>query len=207
MTSHFKLVFCWLVAPCALSACAQIVGIEDPIPIDQKPPENTSSSSSTSGSSSGNASSSSGMMGGNPSSPWIGWRMPNPAETGLPNPSKYVDDAAKEVIYDQVTGLLWQKTVDGGSYTYEGAKTVCKNLTYGGYSDWRLPWRIELVSLVDFTRSNPPIDPIFANTPVDGFWSASGYSSNTGYAWAVSFVDGDTEAVVIETQYRVRCVR
>ncbi len=209
MTSRSKSVFCWLLAPCVFSACAQIVGIEDPIPIDQKPPESTSSSGSGASSSGGSSSSSSssGMTGGNPSSPWIGWRMPNPATAGLPNPSVYSADATNKVVYDNVTGLLWQQIVDNGSYTYDEAKAFCDKLTYGGYTDWRLPWRIELASLVDFTRSYPAIDPTFPNTPNDGFWSASIYSSNPDYAWAVRFDDGDTEAVTTNTPYRARCVR
>lgn len=35
--------------------------------------------------------------------------------------------------------------------TYVEGETYCANLSLGGQSDWRVPTRIELVSLVDYT--------------------------------------------------------
>lgn len=201
MTSAQKKMVPWLLAPFLVGACVQIVGIEEPIPIEGKPDTTSSSSGSGSGSTS------SGSTGGDPSSPWIGWRMPNPASAGLPNPSGYSMDAANAVVYDKVTGLFWQQNVDAGMYTWDEARGYCTNLDYGGYTDWRLPWRIELVSLIDYTRKHPAIDPIFANAPEDEFWSNSGYADVNDYAWTVTFDYGDTQTQTIMTPARVRCVR
>jgi hypothetical protein len=108
----------------------------------------------------------------------------------------------------RATGLMWQQTVDAQSYTWADAKTYCEGLSLVGYDDWRLPTRIELVSLVDFTQSSPTIDPTgFPNTPSEYFWSSSpvaGYSYN---AWYVNFSYGNGHNSGVSNTGRVRCVR
>ena len=42
-------------------------------------------------------------------------------------------------VIDQATGLIWQKKPDGGELNWEDAKSYCRNLQLGGYSDWELP--------------------------------------------------------------------
>lgn len=190
----------WIVAPLVLGACVQIVGIEDPLPVEGETSAN--SSTSTSGSGSGSSGSSGGANG-----PWIGWRMPNPTNSGLPNPSKYQVDMTNDIVWDQVTGLMWQRTIDDNLYTWDGAKAYCEKLVYGNHDDWRLPWRIELVSLVDYTKSNPAIDAVFPNTPSEEFWTASNYVDIPGYAWSVEFYEGDSYPPTGDSAFRVRCVR
>ena len=53
---------------------------------------------------------------------------------------------------------MWQQATAPGTYTWEQAFTYCENFTLGGYSDWRLPNRNELQSIVDYSRYNPSID-------------------------------------------------
>jgi len=201
MNSHRRFGPWWLVAPLALGACVQIVGIEDP-----KPLNDTAGSGASSGSGSGTSSGSSGTS-ANPGGPWIGWRMPNPAAAGLKNPSEYAVDESRDIVWDKVTNLTWQRTVDSNQYTWDEAKAYCDKLVHGGYDDWRLPWRIELVSIVDYTKSDPAIDAVFPNTPSVEFWTASIYVDVSGYAWAVEFYEGDSYPPTTNTQFSVRCVR
>lgn len=62
-----------------------------------------------------------------------------------------------------------------------------------GANDWRLPKLKELESVVDFGRSNPPIDPsYFPNsdllvTTTAHFWSSSPVASNSNRAWSLNF--------------------
>lgn len=104
---------------------------------------------------------------------WASWPMPNPASSGLPNPASYTIDEAAGVVTDDVTGLMWQRSV-ASSYAWEAAVAHCDSLSLGDYDDWRLPSRIELVSLLDHTRSSPVIDvTAFPNTPSAYFWTPS----------------------------------
>lgn len=48
------------------------------------------------------------------------------------------------VFKDQITNLMWAKD-NGTSYNWENAITQCENLSYGGYTDWRLPTQKELM--------------------------------------------------------------
>lgn len=133
--------------------------------------------------------------------------MPNPTTAGLPNPASYSVDTGNDIITDNVTGLMWQRSADVQSFTWVNAKAFCENLSQGGYDDWRLPWRIELVSLIDFTKQFPSIDDAFPGTPSNGFWSATPYVADTNQAWLVYFDIGDTFPDQNTTAYRARCVR
>src|SRR5690606_14271040 len=61
---------------------------------------------------------------------------------------------------------------------------------------WRLPTRIELISLVDDTRV-PSIDPkFFPDTPQDYCWSCSPLPGTTGARYGVYFGIGETASGV-----------
>ena len=77
-----------------------------------------------------------------------------------------------------------------------------------GHSDWRLPRYPELLSIVDYGRVNPAIDPTwFPNTPASDFWSASAYAGNSYYAWYVHFSLGFAGSYVKYDGFQVRLVR
>lgn len=139
---------------------------------------------------------------------WAGWRMPNPPSTGLPNPANYTVDSLNDVVTDHVTGLMWQRTMSANLTTWESAKASCESLVLGTYTDWRAPTRIELISLVDFTRTKPAIDPnAFPNTPVAVFWTSSRVADDSEGAWIVNFDDGSTFRSIVTALHPVRCVR
>ena len=53
---------------------------------------------------------------------------------------------------------MWQQETPIDTYTWQEALTHCNDLTLAGYSDWRLPTRNELQSLVDYSQYYPAID-------------------------------------------------
>jgi subtilisin family serine protease len=60
-----------------------------------------------------------------------------------------------------------------------------------GASDWRLPKRQELQTIVHWGRTNPSIDTTyFPHTVANWFWSSSPYAYHSDYAWSVEFYDG-----------------
>lgn len=136
------------------------------------------------------------------------WPMPNPASTGLSNPQSY--EIADDVVIDRVTQLQWQRVASGTSMTWLAAKDACTSLQVAG-GGFRLPSRIELLSLVDFAASTAAaIDgPAFPDAPADGFWSASLTHVTTSSAWGVNF--GFSTSIVFQDDvhrpHRVRCVR
>lgn len=219
----------YLAVVVVLTSCVQIVGMDDPTLVDRLDEPSSSagaggkgSSSTTSASGSPGVTSSSDSSAGGPStsssssggsggvaSIWADWPMPNPPNGALPNPAVYAADSASGVVKDLVTKLLWQGVVQGGGMAQPEAKAYCEGLDFAGFSDWRLPSRIELVSLVDFTKSAPAIDTTaFPETPATMFWTSSPVISLAkNEFWTVDFNSGATSSADAGTPYQVRCVR
>jgi hypothetical protein len=76
-----------------------------------------------------------------------------------------------------------------------------------GASDWRLPTREELRSLVDYSRYSPAIDTAwFPNTPSAWYWSSSPGAASTDFAWFVYFgygYDGSVNGKAYAAQVRL----
>jgi hypothetical protein len=159
--------------------------------------------------------------------------MPNSqvdVTAGAPNLASYKDNG-DGTITDNVTGLMWQKSVSATTgYTYAQAGTYCQNLALAGYGGWRLPTKIELFSIVDVGRDTPAIDPnAFPGTPTQlpppptgptmpgaWFWTSLAFPySGVGAecppdkscAMAIEFNSGATGAGDVANMYLVRCVR
>jgi hypothetical protein len=163
----------------------------------------------------GGAGGASSSCDGGPIRHWATWPMPSPPSAGLPNPQSYtaVTVGGDDMVQDNVTGLLWQR--DGSTnpldFEWQGAEAYCESLVFGGYCDWRLPSRIELVSLIDYTQMRPTIDTTaFPNTQTLGYWSASGTGMGAGQTyWTIKFGDASTNASLPDSQSAgpTRCVR
>jgi uncharacterized protein DUF1566 len=138
---------------------------------------------------------------------WARWPMPNVRLPGLPNPHSY-DTQTPGVVVDRVTGLIWQRNLPEKFYTFQAAQRQCDSLALAGRRDWRLPSRIELVSLLDTTRIQPSIDmAAFPSTPIDWFWTASLAADSPSAAWYVYFYFGYPKTDDMTNSFSVRCVR
>jgi len=128
---------------------------------------------------------------------WAAWPMPNDAADvahGAPNPTHYTDNG-DGTITDDVTGLMWQKTLPITSpppyWRWADGLLYCRGLRLGGFDNWRLPSAIELLSIVDYGQANPAIDQtVFPNTPALAFWTSTTTASAAGSFWVVLFEDG-----------------
>ncbi len=139
--------------------------------------------------------------------PWATWRMPNTPLPGLPNPQKY-DTQKLEVVVDEVTGLMWQRNVVNEFLTFDEAQRRCERLALGGYDDWRLPSRIELVSILDMAQTQPSINrAAFPQTPTDWFWTSTVSAGSDSEAWYVYFYSGYPKTNDTGNRFSVRCVR
>ena len=79
----------------------------------------------------------------------------------------------------------------------------------GGYSDWRIPNYLELVTTVDLGRANPCIDTTaFPSTPSDYHWTSSTRPAASTYACYVHFGSGIMNTSIKSVFcYYVRLVR
>ena len=106
-------------------------------------------------------------------------------------------------VTDNLTGLVWLK--DAGCFTGTWANALstvsafnansgtysCAGYT-ATYSDWRLPNRKELRSLLDRSRSNPilPSGNPFSNAQSNYYWTSTTYAVKKNYAWEIDFWSG-----------------
>lgn len=113
---------------------------------------------------------------------WARWPMPNTVASGLPHPMSY-DLSVADIVKDNVTGLEWQRAVGAAALSYSEAINYCGGLTLGG-RDWRLPTRIELVSLQAYAGPALGQPGVFeTNGGNETFWSSSLDPNNL--AWGV----------------------
>jgi formylglycine-generating enzyme required for sulfatase activity len=125
----------------------------------------------------------------------------------LINPPSYADNG-NGTVTDNVTGLMWQQEDDDIFRDWSSAVTYCENLPFGGHSDWYLPSRRELISIVDYGTYLPAIDEgFFPNTNSSLYWSSTTYASSTSNAHSVSFGTGSVNFRGKSNYAYVRCVR
>lgn len=124
-------------------------------------------------------------------------------QKGLVWPSLRFMDNGDQTMTDMLTNLIWTK--DGNSpgpaacafsKTWYGALMYVKCLnsnSYLGKSDWRLPNSAELMSLVNYGKSNTAgwlNAQGFSNVQANYYWSSSTVASSTNTAWSVDLLYG-----------------
>jgi hypothetical protein len=120
-------------------------------------------------------------------------------------------------ITDNNAGLVWQQvTADTNNdstinaddrLTWQDAINYCNGLSYGGSSDWRLPERIELNSIVDYGRHSPAINTNYFSCQSDYYWSATALAFDANVGWTIFFYSGWVVNYTGENVNYVRCVR
>jgi hypothetical protein len=145
----------------------------------------------------------------------------------------YTRDDDKEVVVDNLTGLMWQDNEDVENMTKQWltdenydicddndsrsecydtsgdtATTYCEELELGDYTDWRLPTSKELEGIVDYGKVDPAIDTsVFQHTSSYGYWSSTTYEGYHEAAWYVYFYGGSVGSSYKDAGSYVRCVR
>ena len=109
-------------------------------------------------------------------------------------------------VTDHKTGLIWQRADDGVERTWSEAEAYCQDLVLGGHDDWSLPPAEVLVTIVDYSRIGPAIDPVF-NCRSSNYWSSSPNANDPDYAWGPFFYRGYVGQFAKSSNFYVRCVR
>lgn len=107
--------------------------------------------------------------------------------------------AEAECITDQQTGLMWVKdlnTVNSGNTasSWGDAISIATGTSWCGHTDWRLPNRNELRSLVNYGQANISVwlnAQGFSNVQASYYWSSTTYAGYTNGAWYVSMNNGN----------------
>lgn len=122
--------------------------------------------------------------------------------------AEFLRDNTKNVVLDTTTNLMWQDDITPEPMNWGSAITYCENLELGNFSDWRLPNKNELKSIVDRSSVvSPAISSVFQTVFDLGDYQSSTTSAvYTNQVWLVSFLDGKDSFGTKGNTY-VRCVR
>jgi hypothetical protein len=136
---------------------------------------------------------------------WAHWNASQPS---------VFHDNGDGTVTDMTTRLLWQKDSSPTPLTQPLAMSYCQTLHLAGHCDWRLPTRIELGTLVDYTKPKalgPLIDTTVFNVSVmpNAYWTSSLVAGTSGAnAWYANFNDGGIYSdAQVGTPLPARCVR
>ncbi len=115
--------------------------------------------------------------------------IPNPASSGLDNAARY--EVFDEVVVEQVSGLVWERSPSAEYSGWQEAKQRCAELAIAGRDDFRLPGRIELVTILDFEQL-PVAASVFDGIVAEYYWTSSPASFVDGSAYSVYLGAGET---------------
>lgn len=141
--------------------------------------------------------------------------MPNQPGSGLPNEATYSDEGDGTVL-DEVTGLRWEKDAPSDQGSWDDALAYCEGLSLGGWNDWRLPTRVEITSVLDYSKPGWSADAFpgaaggFHRTASDWILTIEQIGAGAGkdFAWAFNMSDGIvSNAYSKASDARYRCVR
>lgn len=106
-------------------------------------------------------------------------------------------------VTDNLTGLVWMQNANcWGTQTWANSlaqvaglnagSQSCIGYTTGTHTNWRLPTKRELMSLIDSSRYGPalPFSHPFSGVQTGYHWSSTTYAGSTGSAWYVGLYGG-----------------
>ena len=118
---------------------------------------------------------------------------------GVTWPTPRFADNGNGTVTDNLTGLVWMQNANcWGFLTWTDAlakvaglnagSQSCTGYTTGTHTNWHLPTKRELMSLIDSGRSNPalPSGHPFSGVQSNDYWSSTTDADFTGSAWFVN---------------------
>jgi len=126
-------------------------------------------------------------------------------------PTQLSTQSGGTVVVDAVTGLWWEQTNTQSTSMLSRAQSYCASITTGGHNDWRVPTRVELVSIIDFNDSSLRRPAIFG-APASSQWTQSQVVGDATQVYVVDFVNDATGSLLSSAAPSalsgiVRCVR
>ncbi len=147
-----------------------------------------------------------------------------------------VSSGSFSMVRDNLNNLIWEVKTDDGSihdkdnkYTWynsnpsenggdagelnggANSETFINSLnssSFGGYSDWRIPTKAELITIVDSSESAPAVDgDYFPETQSYSYWSSDNYEGDAAGAYFINFSSGSSGVNPKAREYHLRAVR
>ncbi|AXH11268.1 DUF1566 domain-containing protein [Halarcobacter bivalviorum] len=115
-----------------------------------------------------------------------------------------------KVVVDNKNKLMWMddSIILKQTFTHKEAEAYCEELTYAGFSNWRVPDIDELKLIVDKKNQKTYINRSFRFNIADGFWASKAHWRTFWfYADYMYFISGTPYFDSRHKKKYVRCVR
>ena len=140
---------------------------------------------------------------------WKGLSVANNRERFI---SKTID--GDDIVIDNATGLTWPAfhnssiCNNGNTLIWSESIDYPIGLSFGGFTDWRLPNVLELISIIDYGSYNPTIySTFFTALGTDTCWTSTTSIETGDKGVRVRFGDGTSILSFKVIMYKIRPVR
>lgn len=124
--------------------------------------------------------------------------------------AKIYRDNTREIVIDNIAKLMWTDDVKSikTQKNHADALSHCEDLSYGGFSDWRLAKIEEYALIVDKKNTKNYINNAFKYNVPDGYWA---YKAHWRTLWFnadyMHFVSGTAYFDNRKKSKYLRCIR
>jgi hypothetical protein len=108
-----------------------------------------------------------------------------------------------DTVLDSISGLTWERA-SAAAADWDTQVSRCAGLTTGGLTDWRLPSRLEVLTLLDAGLRSPAIDTSVFDAPAGYYWIGEELDDVPSSAWSNDAVKLSYNGK--NAQYFARCV-
>ena len=102
-------------------------------------------------------------------------------------------------VQDKQTGLIWLRDTrfDNKSVPWQEAADFCQSFELSDKTDWRLPTKDELITILDTSKWHPALpegqpfklrDGSYKDG--GGYWTSTEYEGDSKYAWRITMDKG-----------------
>ncbi len=137
------------------------------------------------------------------------WFMPSMSfgdDTDSTNVDKtFVRYDKENVVVGTTTKTMYYDSTPSKKMHFYGAWDYCENLDFNKHTDWKVPTKEELRSLLELSRREVTVKHAFKNVLEERYWTST--EDRFEQAYYVDFDLGRYSTAKYKKKYRVICVR